>query len=369
MNPVKCLLLSVRADVGGGPEHIHLLLRGLASHYQFFVAAPLGQTYSERFGEFAELHDLPFRRFSPSALLRLVALIRREKIAFIHSHGKGAGVYARLLGLITGRPVIHTFHGFHYRHLSLGKRWLYLGLERVLSALTDVLLNVSASEQDTCTEAGVLRSRLSFVIPNGVVVPRSWENPLLRPSREKLVLINVARHSHEKGVDGVLRVARELKKHCIDFELWLVGDGEQGPALRTQTVADGLSENVRFLGFRDDVPQLLRNADIFISASHGEGMPLTLLEAMAVGLPSVASDVVGNRDVVENGETGFLFSLEEPAMAAQFIAQLVKDSDLFVRCSHAAHARALENYSVEVMCDRIHAVYSGVTTNRNLRTN
>lgn len=361
------LYISVRADYGGGPEHMLSLLSGLGGRWRFIVAAPDGQAYSGRFAKHARLHALPYRRFSPGALLELARLVRREGVVLIHSHGKGAGVYGRLLGWLTGRPVVHTFHGFHYRHLPPLKRRLYLALERLLSRRTAVLLNVSASEQAVCAEAGVLTGARNVVVANGVAVPPAWANPTARPGRSRLVLVNVARHEPEKGVDGVLRVARELAKLNVDFELWLVGDGDQASELKAQARADGLAERVRFLGFRDDVPALLRQADIFVSASHGEGMPLTLLEAMAAGLPGVVSDVVGNRDVVEDGDTGFLFPLDQPAVAAQAIARLAADQALFAHCSRTAHARARERYSVEVMCERISDVYETVVANTEER--
>jgi glycosyltransferase involved in cell wall biosynthesis len=365
MSEVKCLLLSVRADVGGGPEHMHLLLRGLQERFDFIVGAPTAQAYSPRFASLAHLHDLPFRRFSLLALLRLARLVRSTRVDLIHSHGKGAGIYARLLGWITGRPVVHTFHGFHYLHLPPFKRWVYLVIERWLARRTAVLLNVSQSEQDACRKAGVLENARSLVIPNGVCVPADWKNPAERPGRGPLVLVNVGRHDSEKGVDGLVHVARELNLLGVDFTLWLIGDGEQGQKLRKQVAADGLSERVQFMGVRDDVPALLPNADIFVSASHGEGMPLTLLEAMAAGLPIVASDVVGNRDVVENGQTGFLFQLGNPVMAAHAIAQLARDPVLFAHCSRTAHARALERYSVGAMCERISQVYSSIVSNQD----
>jgi glycosyltransferase involved in cell wall biosynthesis len=339
------------------------LLRGLSGQHQFYVAAPEGQAYSPKFAEHAEMVGVPFRRFSLFAFLHMVRIVRNENVNFIHSHGKGGGIYGRLLGWLTGRPVVHTFHGFHYRHLPPLKRFVYLALERWLAKRTAVLLNVSVSEQAACAEVGVLRGAQSVVVPNGVVVPAAF--PGARPPKGERgwVLVNVARHESEKGVDGVVEIARKLSERGINYELWLVGEGEQTAALRKQVAASGLESRVRFLGFRDNVAALLSSADIFISASHGEGMPLTILEAMAAGLPSVASDVIGNRDVVEHGETGFLFPLNNPAGAADAIAQLIGDVQLYNRCSETAHARAVERYSVEVMCERINAVYEEVAAN------
>lgn len=360
----KFLLLSVRADYGGGPEHILAILRGLGAQRSFIIGAPKGQKYSERFSSHGKLVVLPHRRFSFSSFFSLAKIIRSEDVALIHSHGKGAGVYGRLLGWVTRRPVIHTFHGFHYRHLSWHKRNIYLLLERIFARLTNVLINVSVSEQSSCVEAGILGQRGSVVIPNGVAVSRDW-NKAARPDRSKVILISVARHDPEKGTDKLILVARELSRLKVDFNLWLVGDGEQSLMLKQQVQNEGLAEKVHFMGFRDDVPKLLRKADIFVSASHGEGMPLSVLEAMAAGLPSVISDVVGNRDVIVNGETGFLFPLDQPEVAAQSIARLASDADLFAHCSRTAHARALELYSVEVMCERIAEVYDSVNIKKD----
>jgi glycosyltransferase involved in cell wall biosynthesis len=359
--PQNYLFISVRADYGGGPEHVLALLRGISGRKRFFVAAPTGQAYSQRFAQYAEVHPLPFRRFSFLALFRLLLLINREKIVLIHSHGKGAGIYARLLGWATGCPVVHTFHGFHYRHLPRLKRYFYLAIERLLARRTAVLLNVSASEEASCAEAGVLKGAKNVVVPNGVAIPARKRTRSAHDDGCPWILVNVARHEREKGVDGVLRIARKLSDYGLNYELWLVGDGDESAALKNQTRTDGLEDKVHFLGFRDDVAALLRRADIFVSASHGEGMPLTLLEAMAAGLPTVASDVVGNRDVVEQEQTGFLFPLDEPEQGADAVVRLAQGAGLYEHCSKTAHQRARERYSVEVMCERINAVYEEVT--------
>lgn len=356
----KCLMLTVRADYGGGPEHILSLMRGLSGRYRFMIGAPAGQVYSGRFTEYAELHAVPYRRFSLPAFLRLARLIRREDIRLIHSHGKGAGVYGRLLGLVTGRPVIHTFHGFHYLHLGAAKRWVYLALERWLARRSSALLNVSATEKDSCARAGLLDRVSSIVVPNGVVVAPYQRASMAQVAQREWVLINVARHESEKGVDGLLRLARDLSDQGLNYRLWLVGDGEQHAELRAQAQSAGIADRIDFLGFRDDVASLLRSADIFVSASHGEGMPLTVLEAMAAGLPAVVSDVIGNRDVVAHGKTGFLFPLAQPAAGAAAVALLMTDAGLYDRCAWAAYQAVRDLFSVDVMCERIGGIYEQV---------
>ena len=358
----KILLLSVRADYGGGPEHMLSLIKGLAQDRNFVVAAPLDQTYSSRFAQHAALYDLPFRRFSLRSLLALVRLVVRENVVLIHSHGKGAGIYGRLLGWMTRRPVVHTFHGFHYKHLPPLKRYAYLGIERLLARCTAVALNVSTSEEAVCRQAGVLRKTRNVVVPNGVILGPERQSTL-RTKGQPWVLINVARHEIEKGVDGVIRITGALSRRGLDVELWLIGDGDQSVVLKELASREGVAKRVRFMGFRDDVPELLQRADIFVSASHGEGMPLTLLEAMAAGLPAVASDVVGNQDIVEPGNTGFLFPLSDAEQGADAVARLMTEPLLYERCRITAQQRARSLYSVDVMCARIDAVYQELITN------
>jgi glycosyltransferase involved in cell wall biosynthesis len=360
MTLATCLMLTVRADYGGGPEHILSLMRGLSGKYRLLIGAPGGQVYSGRFAEYAQVHPLPFRRFSLLAFVRLARLIRREDVRLIHSHGKGAGIYGRLLGLVTGRPVVHTFHGFHYRHLGAAKRWVYLALERALARRSSALLNVSATEQDSCARVGILDRVASTVVPNGVVVAPYQRAAMAAQAQRPWVLINVARHESEKGVDGLVRMARVLSDQGLHYRLWLVGDGDQHAQLQAQARLAGVADRIDFLGFRDDVASLLRSADIFVSASHGEGMPLTVLEAMAAGLPAVVSDVLGNCDVVVDRQTGFLFPLAQPAAGAAAVARLMADPALYDRCARAAYESVREHYSVDVMCQRIAAVYEKV---------
>ncbi len=341
------------------------LMKGLAQYRTFVVAAPLGQTYTQRFAEHATLHDLPFRRFSLGSLLALVRLVKRENIVLIHSHGKGAGIYGRLLGWMTRRPVVHTFHGFHYKHLPPLKRYAYLAIERLLARCTAVALNVSASEAAVCRQAGVLRKTKNIVVPNGVILGPE-RHPRPRAKGQPWILINVARHETEKGVDGVIRIAGALTRRGLDIELWLIGDGDQSVSLKELASREGLAERVRFMGFRDDVPELLQRADIFVSASHGEGMPLTLLEAMAAGLPAVASDVVGNQDIVEPENTGFLFPLNDAEQGANAVARLMAEPLLYGRCMRTAQERARSLYSVNVMCTRIEGVYRELITNMKM---
>lgn len=349
----KILYITSRSDYGGGPEHIHQLMKRLSSRFRIFIASPNDEPYYARFKDHGECIEIPHRRFSRTHLFSLVRLVKQEGIDLIHSHGKGAGVYSRMLGVICRRPVVHTFHGFHYSQLRPVSRLLNLGAERLLGRFTDLYIAVSESERDACAKTGLFDMSKVVVIPNGVEVPLFRQK---KPA-ERFRIITVARLSPIKGVDIVVDIARELGSIADGYEILIVGDGPERASLEKK--AEGL-ENIRFLGFRTDVPELLDSSDVFLSASRGEGMPLSLLEAMARALPVVASDVMGNRDLVGNGTTGFLFDINRPTEAAEKIALLIKDRRLYDRLSKNAFEAASAEHSVEKMCDKTALAYKSV---------
>lgn len=351
---LSILHITSRSDCGGGPEHMRLLIKRLSSSFSFFVACPENGPYYSEFEKYARCVPIPARKFSLHRLYALYRLIGVHGIDIIHSHGKGAGAYSRPLGLMTGRPVVHTFHGFHYSHLSALGRLSYIAAERALGRLTDVFIHVSQSEKELCEGAGLKCRGKAYVIPNGVDVPL----PVDRKARKGIfTIINVTRLAPEKGVDILLDAIKELKRIKDGFRVIVAGDGPEKERLVKKAGDIGISGCVEFVGFRNDVPKLLEEADLFLTCSRGEGMPISLLEAMARGLPVVASDVPGNSDVVKNARSGFLFSLDSPAGCAARIKGLMDDEALYRRMSEAAYKTALSEYSVDRMCESTMAMY------------
>ncbi|MBI5563098.1 MAG: glycosyltransferase [Deltaproteobacteria bacterium] len=351
------LYITVRADYGGGPEHIHQLIKGLSPRFGISVACPNEEPYWQVFSRYADCIEIPHRRFSLAAFNRLYKAVKDRNIGVIHSQGRGAGVYSRLLGLLTGVPVVHTFQGVHYRHLGLIKKTAYLGVERVLAAMTSVLINASESEKEVCVEAGLYGGKKSLVIPNGVEVP-----PLApgRKAKGVFTILNVSRLSPEKGVDVLLDAVLALAEKTREFRVLVVGDGPERAALEEKAVALGIADLVMFLGYVDDVEARFLISHLYLTASRGEGMPLTVLEALARGLPVVASNVTGNKDTVINGKTGYLFDIGSPQEAADKICSIMKDDRLRSELSRNARKDAVERFSSERMCGNVAAVYMRV---------
>ncbi len=130
---------------GGGPEHIYQLLKRLnRNEWEIIICTSNDGSYWDKFNSLKVLaYNLPLRQLSLFTAFKLFAILRKEKPDLIHTHGRGPGLYGRIIGKVLNIPVVHTFHGFHYEDLSLLARWLHLITEAFLSLLTDQHIFVS----------------------------------------------------------------------------------------------------------------------------------------------------------------------------------------------------------------------------------
>lgn len=351
----KILQITSRADYGGGPEHLKHLISGLNSSFEFFIAAPADKPYFEIFKKYGTCIEIQHRKFSVWSLISLLKTVNKHRIDIIHSHGKGAGIYSRILGFMTGKPVVHTFHGFHYTHLNLFYRWFYLGIEKLFAYSTDVFISVSESEKNSCLNAGIVSHDRIVVVLNGVQIPTFRKRAL---TKKETTFVNISRLSWEKGMDVLIDIIKALSQKFRDFQLLIIGDGPERVNLERKVRESGIEKYVSFLGFRHDVSNLLEQADIYITASRGEGMPLTVLEAMAASLPVVASSVVGNVDVVVHGENGFLFNINNPDEASEYLLKLINDNALYDSMSIKAYRTIADKHSLAKMCAEIANIYN-----------
>lgn len=314
--PCKVLHLTARADIGGGPEHVYQLVGHLPDAITSYIACPGEPPYHARYTDLVgaeRMMELPHRAFNMAALRSLAQKIRSEKINLLHSHGKGAGLYSRLLGPMTGRPVVHTFHGLHEGSYGTAARVAYRSFERVSGLATRAAICVSAGEHDQIAAARLMPARKLKVIPNGVVIsaPRTAE-----PDCPPLRVIAVNRFDRQKNPDLLIEIARQVSELALPVRITVFGAGERLDECRATVRRENLKEVISFEGPSARVREEMRGAHVFVSSSRWEGMPLAVLEAMAEGLPVVLTDVVGNRDVVETEGTapsGQLFPLEDPA--------------------------------------------------------
>ncbi len=290
---------------------------------------------------------------------RLKALFRAERFDIVHVHTPVASLVGRLAAWRAKVPcVVYTAHGFYFHdRMSWPKRAVFVGLEWLAGRVTDVLFTQSTEDAETARRLNLVRSKVVLAIGNGVDPAR------FRPARKKdatektrqeigagmnaVVIVAVGRLVAEKGYPELFEAMRNVP----GAELWVVGErlasdhaGAIDHAMDALQADPDLAQRIRFLGYRQDVAELLRAADIFVLPSHREGMPRSIIEAMMTGLPVVATDIRGSREEVIEGETGRLAPVADAAALAAALGALVGDAKLRRNMGGAGRARALDLY-------------------------
>lgn len=361
---IRVLHITASSMIGGGPEHVWQLVRHLPASTVSFIAAPSCEPYGARFVEAVgaeRMYTLPQRKFSFTVLWGLIQFIRDNRIDIIHSHGKGAGVYGRIAALITQTTSVHTFHGIHLLKQGLARQ-VYLALERVLCRVSSACITVSGGELVKAQNLKICSKKL-FCIFNGVEVPEKLSFSV-QPS--PFSLVHVSRFDPvQKNSLWLVDLALALRQaDMLNFcRFVLVGEGEELPELQRCVRAAGLGEYFEILGSQPSARPFLCKAGCLISTSRWEGLPLAVLEAQAEGVPAVVTDVVGNRDAIADGVTGFVYPLDDATTAVARIKALIDDASLWQRMRTAAHMRAQTFFSVEKMAKEVTAVYGVVLGN------
>jgi glycosyltransferase involved in cell wall biosynthesis len=353
------LMITGRADFGGGPEHVFQLARAVSRSAPVFIAAPREEPYWSRYQSLAgpeNVIEIPHRRFTPAALARLVRFIRARGVDIVHAHGRAAGIFGRPAALLAGVRSFYTPHGG--TPVTSVRTACYAAVDYLLSAVTHGIIAVSGTEahalKSLCAHGGRLE-----VIPNGVEIPSRLDSPDTRLAGP-LKVVHVSRFVFQKNSGLLLDVISSLRQmgRLDAFEFLLLGDGPGRAEFEAGVASRGLGQWVKLLGAVANPAPYLGGAFCFVSTSRWEGLPLALLEAMARGVPVIASDVPGNQDAVTDRETGFLYDLAAPGLAAERLVQLADDPTLWEQMVRAARERAEREFSVEAMADATLRLYS-----------
>lgn len=277
----------------------------------------------------------------------LERLLRGLRPVALFAHGFPEHLIGRAAGLRAGVPVlIQVEHNTRERYTGWS-RWR----SRRLAAHSAALVGVSEGVRQSLLAQGLPAAK-TVAIPNGIDLTRF---PAAHGAREQGLVMS-ARFARQKDHATLLAAMALLARQGLRPRLQLAGTGPLLERMRTRAVRLGLGDQVEFLGHHADMPALLRSQAIYVLATHHEGMPLALVEAMAAGCACIASDVIGVRGVIEPGLTGLLVPEgDAPALAAA-IAQLLQDPALSARLGAAARARAFAEHGLPLMHERYDAL-------------
>lgn len=303
----------------------------------------------------------------PKALIDLVGLLRRERPSIVHTHSSKAGILGRVAAAVAGVPIrIHSIHGWGFHaEQSAASRVLFAGLERLVSGMTTAFVAVSRANVIRGTTLGILDERRAHLIRSGIRLEEfrpAWAGgppsglPWPPPSPGGAIVGMVACLKPQKAPLDFVRVAAEVLRAEPGTRFVLAGDGELRGAVEGLIKEIGIEESVTLLGWRRDVPDLLRGIDILLHTSRWEGLPRVFPEAMATGLPVVATRVDGAPEAIEEGVTGLLSAPGEIEAMARSVVALIRDPERRRAMGRAGLGRVGE-WDIDAMVRSQEALY------------
>lgn len=303
-----------------------------------------------------ESHDWPVIAFDksdglkPALIGRLAKQLRSVAPEILHTHNTAGFVYGVAAGVIAGVPkIIHTRHGQRFESSARQTRMF-----RLMSRWVDRVVTVSSDARRLTIEEGI-EAEKTVAIRNGVDL-----NRFSMPTNRSLGRIAVvARLSPEKDIASLVHAVKIMAQQSVSPHLDVIGDGSERESLQSLVTTFGLNDQVHFHGIRDDIPAVLADASIFVLPSLTEGISLTLLEAMASGLPVVACNVGGNPEVVQDGESGFLVPPGDPSALAGAILKLHHDNELAAKLGLAGRRRVEQQFCIHRMISSYEKLYRG----------
>jgi glycosyltransferase involved in cell wall biosynthesis len=360
---VARILMVTQPTDGGVFQHVARLCAGLAERgHEPMLAGPFDGVPA---GVSAEVLPLELvRSVAPGADARAVAatarLIRRVRPALVHAHSSKAGAATRLARPAYPRtPLAYTPHGFAFASYfgSASERRLYRTAERMLAPLTTVLLCVCDAEARLAASVG--GGRRSRVVHNGIPDPPDMPaDPVIERLRERgpvVAVLTLLRPG--KGLETLIDGMPALLREHPDAQVVVAGDGAERSGLELRARERGVEGSVHLIGAVDGAMQLLAGADVFVSASWAESFPYNVLEAMAAGVPVVATDVGGTAEAVEHGTTGLIVPPRDSERLAAAIGELLRDRTWALDMGHAGRERQRRLFTLDRMIDQTLQVY------------
>jgi glycosyltransferase involved in cell wall biosynthesis len=364
---LSILNITGRADHGGGPKHLDVLINYFSENkYILSVACPKDKPYFDKWinnKKVSHIINIPHRRITIRAIVSMLLFIKRNKVDIVHSHGPSAGIYSLIFKILYPKlKVVHTFHGITLDGYSKFRRTTFLLIEQLLIKFSDKIINVSQSEQQLSKKNGLFHPNKSFVILNGI--PK-----LIKPdtitideiSKDKFIITTITRYDYQKNMTLAYEIANLFRNDNRFLFLW-IGDGEERN-LFEKKILENKCTNIKIIGFSEKIVEYLSITNLYFSSSYWEGLPLSLLEASSLGIPLIASNVVGNRDVVLHGQNGFLYDINKPIEARDFIINLFSDKILYEKCSTGAFNIFKDKFIVDKMISEYDRVYNSLSGN------
>jgi glycosyltransferase involved in cell wall biosynthesis len=378
-----------RLIIGGAQENTILTCEGLArkGHEVTLIAGPEtgpeGSLWSEAERSGSALIRLDALRRHPDpirdwrCLRALTEIFRDGGFDVVHTHSSKAGILGRMAARRAGTPsIVHTIHGMSFnRTQGVAWRWFYRTLERYVAPVTDAFVSVAEAMTDQAVLGGLApRGRFS-TIRSGMRVDRFVPDDAGRRvvqsewgvSEDDIVVGTISRLFRNKGYEELIDVLATVASKDRRIRYVWVGDGLDRGAYESRLEALGLRDRVTLVGLAppEDIPRLISGFDILAHASRWEGLPRAVVQGLLMERPAVGFDLDGTREVIVDGETGFLAPYPDVEAFAECLLRLSGDADRRRAMGAVGRRRCVEAFSAERMVDAIEALYVGLRERRS----
>lgn len=304
------------------------------------------------------------------ALVRLFLLLRRMRPVILHASLFHANIPGRVFGRLAGVPIIITWR----QNVNIGGQ-----IRELINRWTAELGDRTVAVSDLVLQVEIKRARISpdkvvtiyngidvsaFATPNPEVAAQIRQSFDIPPGT--LLVGTVGRLHPQKGLDNLLTAMPIIKRQFPNLRLLIIGDGELRNSSEIQAQSLGISDDVIFTGPRTDVPEIIPTLDVFSLPSLWEGLSLALLEAMAAGLPVVATSVGGTPEVVVDGATGLLVPPRDPTALAEAITHILTNPSMAHRMGQAGRERVTKHFSIDETVRKTEQLYETLLAEKGL---
>jgi len=298
------------------------------------------------------------------AYKKAVEVLTKNRYTFIHCHNPIGAVIGRLAGHNTRTKVVYTAHGFHFYDGAPVLNWLlYYPVEKFLSRYTDTLITINREDYKRASEK-FHAQRVRYIPGVGVDTNRFGGTCSSNDVRKSLgikcddiVLLSVGELNKNKNHGVVIKALSRLKKKNIYYII--VGKGKLEARLKQLAVEENVASRVKIVGFQDDIKAYYEAADIYVLPSIREGLNVSLMEAMACGLPCIVGDIRGNKDLIDVGEGGYLFDVTSVEDLAGKIKKLLNENRYYYG---TYNLKKIQKFDVKVTMKTLKSTYLEITS-------
>jgi len=371
MTRIRVLEMIDKPSLGGGQIHIISLAKGLdREKFDIAVCSKGGGALEDELRRERISHfPAPFRKNGWRQNVRGIAsVLEKHKPDILHTHGGVAGLYGRWAARKSRTPIIvHTLHGIHYLHYrNLLLKRACIVLERYFSRLTDALIFVSEADRKSGQQHKLSAEKKMVTLKNGIdfglyqQLDKGAKQEKIRELRLEgfqPIIGSVARLHRQKGLTYLVQAAQKVSQVFPGIKILVAGSGPLKEKLEAEVHRLGLENQMCFMGERRDIPQLLSLFDVFVLSSLWEGLPYALMEAAALALPVVATDVEGVREIIKPRESGLLVPPRNPEALAQSIITLLQDPEYASRLGMNLRRDVANQYGLSKMLAAMESLY------------